>query len=487
VSAATKLVSLAELLAIEDDKRLCEIRCKVTNIPLWSLIRISYLRMVLADILYDSKDFSPIASRHDYLGHAKKYLASIRRNDLIGRGNGAKPSILIHTTGLGNYLDNGLIKDRLVGYFYETHRNNTQILQDDSVFDLRGNFYADGLDFSIHRSVHLKILSRLVVRDVHRNTARDLINLVTENSRKLLGFNLSADLIDRVLMVFSRQIAVLPFAVDYYSNWLARQRYKLFIKEEACYGGNSVPIVYSGKMNSILVAEFQHGMISKGHDAYNISNTLINCAAYKRTLPDVLLTYGDWWASQTNLPIEKVAIGNPHYSERVRNFSIKKESRERILILGDGMDTDLYLNLANSIQEIVRRDGVSVAFRPHPLERSKIKSKMLPKHVELDQNQDIYSSFMSAGIVISEISTGLFEAFGLVGEVFLWETQKSRFAFPDLPFQSFSTVAEFEVLFARRRDNIAACNNLSREKLWASNWRDNYTQFINRAFDRSSS
>jgi hypothetical protein len=74
---------------------------------------------------------------------------------------------------------------------------------------------------------------------------------------------------------------------------------------------------------------------------------------------------------------------------------------------------------------------------PHPFEREKVKSLILPDGVRLDSHADIYSSLKESSVVISELSTGLFEAVGLVDKVLLWETDKSRFAFPEIPFKSF--------------------------------------------------
>jgi hypothetical protein len=250
------------------------------------------------------------------------------------------------------------------------------------------------------------------------------------------------------------------------------------LKEDACYGGSAISIIHAARLCGMVVAEYQHGAISKGHDGYNVADALATSHSFKAVLPDYLLTYGNWWSNQTNMPVQKIAIGNPHLTETLGSLGQISHRRNQVLVLGDGIETNLYLNLAGKILNIVKEKGLAVVFRPHPFERDKVKSSTLPEGVHLDSHPDIYTSLKKTSVVISELSTGLFEAVGLVDKVLLWETDKSRFAFPEIPFKSFSTMDELELILNDKDSFHMESHTDSVNELWEPNWKQNYLRFI---------
>lgn len=204
----------------------------------------------------------------------------------------------------------------------------------------------------------------------------------------------------------------------------------------------------------------------------------------RTVLPDYLLAYGHWWSNQTNMPVKKIAIGNPHLTEAVGCTSSVLHKKDQVLVLGDGIETELYLNLASRVLEIVKGQGMTVVFRPHPFEREKVKSTVPPSGVQLDSHPDIYPSLKESRVVISELSTGLFEAVGLVDKVLLWETDKSRFAFPEIPFMLFSTMDELETILNDTNSVQKDCNTVPASELWEPNWKQNYLRFVEGAVGR---
>jgi len=250
------------------------------------------------------------------------------------------------------------------------------------------------------------------------------------------------------------------------------------LKEDACYGGSAISIIHAARLCGMVVAEYQHGAISKGHDGYNVADALATSHSFKAVLPDYLLTYGNWWSNQTNMPVQKIAIGNPHLTESLRALGPVTHKGNQVLILGDGIETNLYLNLASKVLEIVRTQGMFVVFRPHPFERDKVNRQMLPDGVQLDSHSDIYSSLKQSSIVISELSTGLFEAVGIVDKVLLWQTDKSRFAFPEIPFESFSTIDELELILKDKDLVQKESSTIPAGELWEPNWKQNFMRFV---------
>ena len=96
----------------------------------------------------------------------------------------------------------------------------------------------------------------------------------------------------------------------------------------------------------------------------------------------------------------------------------------------------------------------------------------------MDSHEGIYSPLKESSVVISELSTGLFEAVGLVDKVLLWETDKSRFAFPEIPFKSFSTMVELELILNDMDSLQKDSPIVPISDLWEPNWRRNFLRFV---------
>ena len=63
------------------------------------------------------------------------------------------------------------------------------------------------------------------------------------------------------------------------------------------------------------------------------------------TLPKHFLSYGKWWDQYLSLPLNKIAIGNPHRDSQLSRLTPLKNKTD-ILVLGDGIETEMYLELA---------------------------------------------------------------------------------------------------------------------------------------------
>jgi hypothetical protein len=230
----------------------------------------------------------------------------------------------------------------------------------------------------------------------------------------------------------------------------------------------------------VRVAEPQHGLISRGHDAYNYAEALRSSPEFRRYLPHDLLGYGRWWCEQVNVPVEKHIIGHPHYIEQRASAAVGPSSVKRdVLFLSDGFEFDRYLALARALQPLVG-ERLRVVVRPHPLERQRIHAQIpadLPGDVAIDRERDIYPALGRSAAVVSEVSTGLFEAVGLADRVLMWATPKSLYSCPERPFESF---ADAEDLARKLLTPAAPVRGAEVEAIWASDWRGNYRRYVER-------
>jgi len=116
-----------------------------------------------------------------------------------------------------------------------------------------------------------------------------------------------------------------------------------------------------------------------------------------------------------------------------------------------------------------------IIFRPHPSELFRVKD-FTGKFI-IDKNNDIYSSFETAQIIVGEVSTGLFEAIGLVPNIYLLKTPRSDFSIPTHPFISIDSKEDLikEILFNSNKNLSLSLENY----VWKRDWKNNYVNFIN--------
>jgi hypothetical protein len=240
---------------------------------------------------------------------------------------------------------------------------------------------------------------------------------------------------------------------------------------EGCYGHLAV-FNATVREFGIPVAEYQHGMITQGHDAYNVAPRLAASDEYRQTLPDEFLAYGSWWNEQFNAPVaRKVVIGNPHRTETLRTWR-PEQGRATVLVLGDGAETAARLDLSRRLAAMLPRP-FSVVYRPHPRERE-VAERLSDGAVTIDASPDLYETLERAAALVGEPSTVLFEAVGLVPRIFVWDTAKTRFYLGDHPFERFvdpAEVAERLVAGARGEPQIDVAD------LWADDWQGRFRRY----------
>jgi hypothetical protein len=320
------------------------------------------------------------------------------------------------------------------------------------------------------------ISGRIGIRESHLQQSKALIQLAAQRAAHLLDWRLGPQRERQLIELLARAAAGLPYQCSLYQRLFDRIAPKVLLKEEASYG-TSAALIAAARSRGILIAEYQHGAVSSGHDAYNSAPALHADENYRKSLPDYFLGYGQWWNDQINLPIKKIVIGNPHRDAQLERIGERKHEQRDVLILGDGIDTELYLSLAKSVANATRSSNFRTVFRPHPIERAKVKQLHSDQSgVVIDENPDIYQSFLTAYAVVSEQSTGLFEAVGLAECVFLWDTAKSRFGFPRHPFQRFQSAEELVTMILASK--MGRLNETAMDAVWAAGWRENYTSFL---------
>ena len=155
------------------------------------------------------------------------------------------------------------------------------------------------------------------------------------------------------------------------------------------------------------VAEHQHGMIHFANEVYYFPNNQLK--NYANFLPNELMTFGPFWHSFVNIPGNIRCIGAYKYFHSPGLFFDNQTdglySKNKVLVLGTGYGLEQNLEEFKKIK--FANPHLKVVFRPHPMERDKVKS--------LVNEEDLSSSELefdldSSDYVVGDISTVLFES-----------------------------------------------------------------------------
>ncbi len=471
-----KIKTLQDILVIEDDLEILSYRCPDTGYLLWPLIRNTFIRFIKSDLHYKEPLISVQKSSHPLRAYTTILQACVHN---IMQGCNLQGDILISSTG-HHVIKDGLHFNRLSDHFAlavpnrtctmeslpaDWHlpfpRKNEKILFDSPIL---------GLSF---------FCNKFCVRDRHVTSASALVTFMAAQAQSLLGWSLSEEREKFLVTYLAKKIASIPGSRFFYSRLFKKTGAKILLREEGSYGSSSI-INKVARENGLITAEYQHGSISSGHDAYNFSKTLCDSLDYRHTLPQFLLGYGTWWLSQITTPSTKVPIGNPYRIEIIKKIRVNARHKKDILVLGDGIETEKYIELCFALAKEVGKK-FRIVFRPHPLERDRVHHRYGKKRNEffIEWKNDIYEAFNLADVLISELSTGLFEAIGLVRAIFLWDTEKAKFCFPSHPFSTFKSSKD--LIEKLKSENEGMVSESIIESVWATNWRENYRTFLKNA------
>ena len=379
-------------------------------------------------------------------------------------------------TSMQNRKIGDLWFNRHSDYFASLREGETLVLEDHFSADWQFPRVFPNTITDLPIRATLGLAEHLLRRSQHLLAARQMMELAMERARTRIGWQPREGRLDYLAARMARKAAAVPITWNLYERVLKRAGTRLLIKEMGCYGPSATLMAVARSLG-IRTAEYQHGAVSLGHDAYNVSDTLRKSTAFQQTLPEYFLSYGPWWHDQMNVPVQHRVIGNPHRAAQLDAMTAQAGRERRILLLGDGIDTKRSLDLARGLARIAGEDRREVMFRPHPLERGRMSGFLSDSAygaIRIDQESDLYQSLVKAEVVISEVSTGLFEAVGLAERIFTWDTAKARFAYPTLPFESF---VDAEDLIERLRETRRASVMVAPEAVWAPDWAQKYQQF----------
>ncbi len=470
-------ITLQRMLEVENDASIAEFVCPDTGIALWTQVRIVFFVAMMSDLLYGAPVTGRAHNRSQPARAAATMARSVGRNLRFRLTGRCRAKVCIMGNGIADEWNGKAWHNRLSDHFALAQGDESLVVADH--FEWRWAYPRANERTMLHapqQALHA-IADKLAVRDRHRKRAALLIDIVCRRAEKALGWTPGPRRRQAMIDRLAAKSAGLGFKLRNYAAMLAAVEPKVLLVDAACYGPAAC-LIAAARRNGIVTAEYQHGSISGGHVAYNFGPALLNDAAFTSTLPEHFLSYGTWWSEQINAPVRHWTVGNPHRTAKLAQAVGDAGPQDDILILSDGIDFPRYLALAQELAPTAKRLGLTIRLRPHPLERTLVEASygVAIGNVTIDRERDLYASIRRAHAVVSEVSTGLFEAAGVARKLFLWDTPKARFGFPSHPFESFSSAPM--LLDQLQCPNSGALKTDGSEAIWASGWRQRYAGFL---------
>jgi len=225
----------------------------------------------------------------------------------------------------------------------------------------------------------------------------------------------------------------------------------------------------------VKVIEIQHGTIHNEHYAYQLPESCKEsnhpCHVY---LPDVMLTFGEYWNSVAAVPYPCVTIGYPYLSQIVEQATQKfPETTTKFLVVSQGIVTEKMVALTHQLAE--KYPAENIIFKLHPSEinfKERYESLNSIKNVRVIGQGNVYELIAQCEIVVGYSSTVLYEALAFPEKRIFIEENDSV----DAPIGTYFTDADD--LLKKLSNENAGYSDITPDMFWSKNWEENLSAFL---------
>ncbi|MDI3473611.1 MAG: hypothetical protein PWQ27_413 [Kosmotoga sp.] len=323
-----------------------------------------------------------------------------------------------------------------------------------------------------------KIFKKSIDKDSFEN-----INGFLEYLKVFFPMKLEDTFLNSLKELLMKYALRIPYWEHSYKELFEKFSPKIVFINTASYGGRNALLTCWAHDLGIKVGEFQHGVISRIHLAYNYGNGIINSAWYKKYLPDFLLLWGKYWREQIKTPSEKHIVGNAHIIEKRKQLEADDKKLDRnkkvVLMISQGTLTSTIVELTRKLSKLLG-DNYTIMYKLHPgevpfKERYKVLHE-LPNVLVVSEG-DIYDYIFNSNYVVGVYSTTLYEAIAFRKPVFILKHPLSE-AYIDPKIGKFFSDAEELVNLILETGDEGNKDILKTEYFWANEWKHNYREFV---------
>jgi hypothetical protein len=465
------MLTLTDLLAIEEDLQVLEFVFEHDDFLMWPLIR----AFVLLEALYAEYELKNAHAHSERLSlrDLASYVATTVRENPF---KDASPrSIVMFSSGITNVKRADAYFNRLYDHLALEHWQDTLIIED----SVRRRYLRPRRFQPVrsHDWIHIQgvlgaRLTRLSSRD--RSNIGGLIRYLRANFPHKFA-PLFWDAAQTMLIERGKRLSRQHKCYDALFD---RLQPRIIFVEDGSYGVRS-HIFKWAQARGIATAELQHGLISLNHPAYNYASAITQSARYRPYLPEFLLTCGRYWSEQVRMPSPPLVLGNPNLSEYTKDVGAmpSENGKTVILIVSGGGVPHLLNDITLGLRRLLPPSRYDIVFRPHPGEMPFVKERygqLGQLRIRVDLSTDLYESICQSHVVAGEMSTALFEALAFAKSVFALDNEYGRLQFTGGLFPRFKDAKELGELVAEKSNG----RNPDVEYIWESDWRSRYSEFI---------
>lgn len=322
--------------------------------------------------------------------------------------------------------------------------------------------------FFYKTKIFSKVLLSPTAKD--RKTVSDFIAFLRVS--KVVGLD------DNKCKYFEKQLLKLSlelrFYKKYYLNLFKKYKPKVVFIQDAADGTYCYLNKWANELG-IITAEFQHGVITKGHFVYHYQSNILQNKEYKKYLPQYILTFGTYWNSWINCSLT-YEVGNPAM-QSINSFIKTKSGKKNILVISQGDNTKKYVDTTTFLAKTLPAEKYHIIHRLHPDEvtfTERYRSLQLMGNVQINSSGDIYQQLVNADFVVGGCSAALYEALKFNKTVYSYDDEYTNLFFDETVSLKFKTNAELKHLI----DSGAVKTGINPEHYWNEHWQENYIRFL---------
>ncbi|MCM1498881.1 MAG: hypothetical protein NC124_10500 [Clostridium sp.] len=450
-----------EFIEFENNSSVLKYKYRYRDILIWPYIR----DLLLRKVILSKYGLLPNIERR---GKENKYRDYIKYNSF----NLPRKDILFFSPSSALIESDYQIFDRLIDGLVEVDaENSVKIVQYNQDFNFE-KLSGMGIPFSVDTFIQ-KIIAYEGKRQKVSREDQETINQFVEYLKKNIPFEVEEGIYEAIRKQAIAVIKRYPAYYKYYQKLIDIVRPRAVIFHCGVYG---LPEVKVFNDSGVVTAEYQHGSIDRHWD-YMYGKSVAEDDIYREYMPKYLLTWGDYWTRNMNIPANIYKIGNPTIRQNIENFKkIKSNDDDQFnILLVTGNEHKWYVEFIDYVlNNLPEKFRLIVKLHPlRPDDAGYYKSFLHNERVDVKHEGSIYGYFAICKYIIGDMSTAMYEATAIGKDVFIVDNELTRnymnggFGIKVQNGQQF-----IEKMNTKRKEKFCS------EDFFEKDWKENYSRFL---------
>jgi len=209
----------------------------------------------------------------------------------------------------------------------------------------------------------------------------------------------------------------------YFTQFLEKNsfKHKYFFVEDSSYLGQKASINFLLHKHGFKIIECQHGLVASDHDAYNYSADVLTNLNHpaRYYLPDIFLTFGEYWNSIINIPSIKITMGMKYLNDFRETEMILENKPGSILIISSGPISKKTLQIAKTLAVSFKNHTIYYKLHPAEIHLKEFYQELSEfQNITVFDRENPYNLIAKSNIIVGIESTLIMEALAFKGKEF---------------------------------------------------------------------